>query len=100
MDSSFPVPGDQITADFGQLRGLAADLRALAREIADRDSILHSAVADPDLTADLHAAERDWTTHRRALASFLDDAATSIQQCLGGYQRLERKLVQAGTISH
>lgn len=81
--------------DFPILRNMAIDLRALAREIGNWDSILQGGLGEPDLDSALRQAESDWSGHRRRLHDFLEDAASALDRSVTAYQRADRAVLQA-----
>ncbi len=84
-----------IGVDFDQLARISRDLRQLAAQVADRDSILHGQLGDPDLLLALWRAEQDWATHRRRLRSLLEGAAAAVESSLAGYQAIEEQIARA-----
>jgi hypothetical protein len=99
-DSSLVVPGSAIAGNFIQMRALVDELTALAAEFDDTPAIVHhmnnTTGVPVELAAALGRAERDWTTHRRALQSFLAETARSVERALAGYQAVEQDIMQAG----
>ena len=95
-----PTGGDAASAievDYFALRRVVATLRALAREMADRDGSLQAEVADPQLHEALRHAERDWWDQRRRLGSYFESSARSVEAALASYQRVDATIRRAAT---
>jgi len=84
-----------ITVDFGALSKLGADLRALSRELDGRQGLLSGDPADPDLAAALARANADWSSHRRRLQGYLDEAARAVTASLAAYESTDRAIARA-----
>jgi hypothetical protein len=84
-----------IQTDFIELQRMANELRCLARQVLDLDSILQGRCGDVDLDAALRHAEADWSSHRRLLGSFLDGTAGALERCLDAYEQTERAVAEA-----
>lgn len=84
-----------IQIDFIELQRMASDLRLLARQVLDRDSILQGRCGAPELDATLRRAEADWSGHRRQLGAYLNGTAQALERSQAMYEQTERQVVGA-----
>jgi hypothetical protein len=84
-----------IEVDLPSLRRIAADLRDLSREFADRNGTLQMLLDDPDLGGALRHAERDWHDQRRRINAFLTGVSDALAGSLDAYEHVERELATA-----
>jgi hypothetical protein len=97
LDTYLPAPDVMIRADFDRMRDYAAELRGLAREVADRSGIVHCEVLDHDLGGHLHQAEKDWKAYRSRLQSFLSETADTIDRIVARYEKTNDTVASAAT---
>lgn len=86
--------GAAIEADLPALHRIAANLRELSQEFADRDGTLQTLLADPDLGDALRHAERDWSTQRHRIRTFLLGVADAVSSSAQAYEQVEQQLVR------
>ena len=97
MHTSDAGPGrdaSTVQVDLAGLSRLAGQLRALARDVAERSS-LTDALSDPDLAGALTRAEDDWQTQRSRLRGFLDGAAQALDSSLAAYLDVDAAVAAA-----